>query len=793
MREFIAGHQLNIMLGLSGICGTLALLIVLAKALSTRRRIVLVIMELTAMFLVSFDRLAYIYSGGTDSTAYVMVRVSNFFVFFMTSGMVFAFNLYVNDLLMNEGKMKVLPVRLNATLGMSVAGMLLIIISQFTDIIYFIDENNRYHRGPLFLLCYVVPVFAPLIQLTVILQYRKRFNRVIFISLILFIVVPVVTGVIQIFTYGLSLVNISMVLVALSLYIFAYFDINESVEKAHKEELSDLDEERKSMRTLFEETAKALAEATEARDIFRKGRSLRVAGRAKRIAEAAGKDPRDTYSIYYAAMLHNAGISGLSDEEMKRYDTDGIEDEEIIKKKAVTGGAILSNITRFPDLKIAALYGSERYDGKGFPEGKKGEEIPEIARIVSVAEGYEEMNSRKRERDPFPPAMIREEFVKEAGSKYDPEYARIMVELMDQEAKLEMSAEPGEKDDKLPAPVLDCPEYRKSISKGVDITSEIVRITFDCDTDPDSEKRGGPSLILYDSFDARVHDSLHLIRATNYLEYGEAWFDGHIISTDARNMEAETVEKTEDAAAGQENKYEIIAGRYEDHVLLRLAGPKGESIVTVALRDSTRSAYLALTGQWCHLTNIHVEKTGEITKDGDIRRIAGIISYIDRIESDLPNLQIDRSRSASTVGIPIKKRLVLKFHTRSLPTAHLVWHCPYIMLFSSDDAKVGGEGYHEYEMIKLNGENNGSNEYAESHFVLKRDEFEDWETWKERNKAGMECEVGFVKRGNRIIMTTENMGISIQETITVKDDAKEVYAAISGDQVALTDIRIEGD
>ena len=57
----------------------------------------------------------------------------------------------------------------------------------------------------------------------------------------------------------------------------------------------------------------------------------------------------------------------------------------------------------------------------------------------------------------------------------------------------------------------------------------------------------------------------------------------------------------------------------------------------------------------------------------------------------------------------------------------------------------------------------------------------------------MECEVGFVKRGNRIIMTTENMGISIQETITVKDDAKEVYAAISGDQVALTDIRIEGD
>ncbi len=793
MWEFTVNHQLNIMLGLSGVCGVLALLIVLAKALTKKRRIVLVLMELTAMFLVSFDRLAYIYAGRGDATAYVMVRLSNFIVFLMTSGMVFAFNLYVSDLLQNEGKMKVLPKRLDVTLWMSVAGMMLIIISQFTHIIYSIDENNVYHREPLFLLCYIVPVIAPLIQLSVILQYKKHFNRSIFISLVIFITVPIVAAIIQIFAYGLSLVNTAMVLVAITLYIFAYFDINDSVERAHRAEISGLDEERRNLRELFEETATALADATEARDIYRKGRSVRVAKRAEMIAQKAGKDPSDCYAVYHAALLQDVGLSGFSDEEMEKYDLYGAEDQEIIKKKSITGGVILSNITRFPELRIPAMYSNEQYDGTGFPDGRKGEEIPEIARIVSVADAYEEMDSKKKNRDPFPPAMIREEFVKEAGSKYDPDFARIMVEIMDDEAKKGEEAAIEKEDDNFPNPVLECGEYRKSISKGVDITQEIIRITFSCTCDEDSEKRGGPSLVLYDSFDSRVHDSVHLIRATNYLEYGEVWFDGHIISTGARNMEVEVNDRDEEVSSVKDAKYEIIAGRYEDHVLLRLAGPKKESVVTVALQDSTRSSYVALTGQWCSLSDIHVEKTGQVTKDGDIRRIAGIISYIDRMESDLPNIQIDRSRSASTPGIPVKNRLILKFHTMSLPTAHLVWHCPYVLIFSSDDMKVGGQGYHEYELIKLNGENNGSNEYAESHFVLKKDDFEDWESWKTKNKAGMECEIDIIKRGNRVILTTENLGISIQETVTIKDGAKDVYVALSGDQVALTDIRIEGD
>ncbi len=783
MWDFIANHQLNMMLALSGICGTLAILIVIAKALTVRRRFVLVLMELEAMLLVFFDRLAYIYSGDIGSKGYIMVRVSNFFVFFLTSGMVLAFNLYVIDLLLNEGKMKAAPKRLRVTLALAVIGMLVIVVSQFTGRIYYFDEFNKYHRGSLFLLSYVVPIIAPLIQLSVIIQYRKHFTRVIFISLVLYVVVPITAGIVQIFTYGLSLVNMAMVVVALALYIFAYLDINESVEKAHRAELLGLDEGRRNMRRLLGETAVAFADAVEMRSAHDKGHALRVAERSKRIAQAAGKNDEECDGIYYTALLHDVGMAGISEDEIEESEKDEEKKKDLKKKKALLGGEILSKVTGFPDLKAGAMYGYERYDGTGFPEGRKGENIPDPARIIGVANAYDEISS-------FPSATVREEFVKEAGLKYDPEYSRIMVEMIDSETEQRIRDEAGQADKNNPDSELDCGEYRKAISRGIDITQEIVRISFSCEPDTDKEQKGAPSLVLYDSLDGAVHDTFHSIRLSNYLEYGEVWFDGHIISTGARNMEAETAERSDDKNG---NNYEIIAGRYGDHLMLKMISPGKEAVVTVALQDSTRSSYLAITGEWCHIRNINVEKTGGELKNGDIKRIADVISYIDRMESDIPNIQIDRSRSAATAGIPIKNRMVIRFHTRSLPTAYLVWHCPYILLFTSADMRVGGADYHEYEMIKLNGENNGSNEYADSHFVLKKEDFEGWDAWMEKNQSGMECEISFQRRGSRIIMTTDNMGISIHETVTLKEDVKDVYVSLTGDQCALTDIRIEAD
>ena len=114
------------------------------------------------------------------------------------------------------------------------------------------------------------------------------------------------------------------------------------------------------------------------------------------------------------------------------------------------------------------------------------------------------------------------------------------------------------------------------------------------------------------------------------------------------------------------------------------------------------------------------------------------------------------------------------------------------MLYYSDDGQVRGPGYREYNLIKLNGEDQGDTEFAKNRFTRKRTpEFPGWKKWKEVNKAGMECEVRLEKRGDRVTLKTKNLGIAIEDVTTITDAEQKVFVALSGDQVALTDIRVE--
>ena len=87
-------------------------------------------------------------------------------------------------------------------------------------------------------------------------------------------------------------------------------------------------------------------------------------------------------------------------------------------------------VNEYPYLKDGAHYVHERYDGSGYPEGLKGEEIPEIARIVAVADYYDALTSKKSYRDFYPQPFVREAFVKGYGTLFDPKYAQIMLDLI---------------------------------------------------------------------------------------------------------------------------------------------------------------------------------------------------------------------------------------------------------------------------------------------------------------------------------------------------------------------------
>ncbi|MBE5925177.1 MAG: HD domain-containing protein [Lachnospiraceae bacterium] len=783
MFELIRENQLNIMLLLCGACAAITLLLVITRFISNSRKNVLILMEVIAFFLLWFDRLAYIYSGVETKKGYNMVRVSNFAVFFLTSAIVCGFNMYLIDWLKHEGGMKETPGRLKFVAIVSTLGMLLSIVSAFTGLYYYFDSANRYHRGSGFLIAYIIPVVCPIVQYTVILQKRKLFSRIIYVSLNLYIFVPIVCGIVQIFAYGISIVNMSMVLVSIFLYIFTYIDINDEVERVHESEMDDMKQEQNNMRRLFDQTATAFVKAVERKDDFAKGHSERVATYARRIAEIYGKNEEECERVYYAALLHDVGIIGVPDNVIKNEANPDKWDYEVIRKKPEIGREILSDITEYPYLSQAAYYSHERYNGTGYPEGLSGKDIPEIARIVAVADAFATMTSKKRYRDAKPEFVARETFVKGAGEEFDPEFAKIMVKIIDADS------DDKQNEELLSVPEeLHCNEYRDAITPGIEIDREKVKITFDCEPSKEA-KYSAPSIILFESFDKRVHNNAKTIAAYYYLEYAEAWFDNNVIDTAARKIEVTKSEEKEDS---NNSHYEIVAARYEDHLRLRMTSPTHMKEMIVALPSGSKGAYIGLTGEHCDITNINVEQTGECVGTYDIPRIADEISYIDRIESDVKNIQIDRTRSATTMGIEIEDKLQINFHTMSLPDSKFVWHCPYIVIFYSDNQTVGGPNYREYALIKLNGENEVKGNYAENRFVMKRkDSFPGWEEWKAVNQKGMECEVVIERSGNRVVTHTENLGIEIENTTTISELMDNVYVALTGDQCALTDIRLK--
>ncbi len=791
MFDLIRANQLNIMLILCGACVTMAFLLLITRFLSKSRKIILILMELIALFLLWFDRLAYVYSGDTSRMGYVMVRVSNFIVFFMTSAIVFEFNRYLIDLLSHEGKAAVLPVRLTIVGYASAMGMLLSVISAFTGLYYYFDASNVYHRGGGFLIAYIVPVVCPLIQYTVIRQYKKTFSGFIYASLVLYIFVPILCGIIQIFTYGISIVNMSMVLVSISLYIFTHLDINDEVERAHRIEIENARDEQIRLQRLFDQTANAFVSAVEKKDDFSKGNSVKVAEYAKRIAQMSGKSEEQCEEIYYAALLHDVGMIGIPDSVIKNDADPAKWDREVFRQKPLIGAEILSKITEYPYLSKGALYSHERYNGTGYPEGISGNDIPEIARIIAVADAYVTSTTKKRYRDARPDFVAREMFVKGAGDTFDPEFANIMIKIIDQDVN-EKPRDPAlalEKE-------LVCGRYRDNVTLGIAVDETVRRISFRCAPSSDAEGRfSAPSVILFDSYDRRVHTDKKTINEYNYLEYGEVWFDDNMINNSARKAEVIKVTRKEGAvpASGSDETalYEIVAGKYGDHLKLEMTGPSLSREIVFVLADRSKSAYIGITGENCKISDILVKTTDKTLGLDDIPRIAEAISYIDHLESDIKNIQIDTTRSAYTEGIRIDGSLRISFHTMSLPGATLVWHCPYLLLFYSDNGLVGGDNYHEYTEIKLNGENDDNSHSAGNRFTMrKEDDFPGWEAWKTANKEGLDCEVSVERKGDRVIVKTENLGISIESITALDDKSRPVYLALTGDQCALTDIRL---
>lgn len=205
-----------------------------------------------------------------------------------------------------------------------------------------------------------------------------------------------------------------------------------------EEKTMEVTAQHKRIERISMQIVMTLSGAIDAKDTYTNGHSTRVADYAKEIARRAGFSGKQQEDIYMMGLLHDVGKIGIPDAIINK--TAKLTDEEYaeIKKHPVLGARILENITEFPKLATGARWHHERFDGKGYPDGIAGEDIPKEARIIAVADAYDAMSSRRSYRDVLPQKVVREEMEKGRGEQFDPVYADIMLAMIDEDTDYQM-------------------------------------------------------------------------------------------------------------------------------------------------------------------------------------------------------------------------------------------------------------------------------------------------------------------------------------------------------------------
>jgi putative nucleotidyltransferase with HDIG domain len=180
-------------------------------------------------------------------------------------------------------------------------------------------------------------------------------------------------------------------------------------------------------RQLFIESIEMIAAAVDARDPYTKDHSLRVAQYSVILAQELGLPEEEVDKIRISATLHDVGKMGIEDRVFQKPGVLTKEEFEIMKRHTLIGYQIVAQVKQLTEMLPGIRWHHEALNGRGYPDGIKGDELPMIARIISVADTFDAITTERpyQAASEFPKAL--EILRKHAGTKYDP----IVVDAMD--------------------------------------------------------------------------------------------------------------------------------------------------------------------------------------------------------------------------------------------------------------------------------------------------------------------------------------------------------------------------
>ena len=319
---------------------------------------------------------------------------------------------------------------------------LLLLTNPLTRLVFEYDSAGNYIHKELFLLvAYVFPILFFIIGSIYMFIHWRNYRRNQVIAMIIAIILSGICFILQMLFFDDILITFYIASIGL---LVIYF----SMETPYYEQLIDTMEQLQESRekeavanakaNLSKEVMYALSQAIDAKDHYTNGHSLRVAKYGMEIAKRLGKSEKEQEDIYCMVLLHDVGKIGIRAEILNKKGKLTKEEFDIIKSHTIAGYDILKSIKEIPELATVARSHHEKYDGTGYPDGLKGEEIPENARIICLADCYDAMTSHRSYSYPKPQAEVREEIIRCRGNHFSPEIADVMVAIIDDDTEYQL-------------------------------------------------------------------------------------------------------------------------------------------------------------------------------------------------------------------------------------------------------------------------------------------------------------------------------------------------------------------
>ena len=229
--------------------------------------------------------------------------------------------------------------------------------------------------------------------------------------------------------------TISGIFIGIGMIILLFTNIFRTIRKIQiieeKRHQTELEIEKKENKKITLQMMESLSTTIEAKDEYTRGHSRRVAQYAALIAKNMGWTNEEIQNLKNCAYLHDIGKIGIPDQILNKPGKLTNEEFNLIKQHTTIGQDILKDITIIPHIDEVTRSHHEHYDGTGYPDGLKGNEIPIQARIIALADSYDAMNSRRIYRNALSHGRIYHEIQMNAGTQFDPEITKVFLKLMD--------------------------------------------------------------------------------------------------------------------------------------------------------------------------------------------------------------------------------------------------------------------------------------------------------------------------------------------------------------------------